>query len=213
MAQEGLSWQLLEDFSGGMYRNASLDRLPRNASFEILNGLLDLQGGIFRRGGSVYRSNSAFGSGLRWIWDGYLTSGHVTLIASTGAFGRLNGDGTVTNLGEGGVTAPPRVAVYEGKMYFPGGKTYDGTSWGTTEKTGSSVTIAANRLLIGSGSRVYFSLVGEPSKMESTNFHEIPGGVEILGLEGARDSCVVFTTQGVWVISNLGAELTDEHGN
>lgn len=213
MARDGLSWVTLSDFSGGMYRNASLDRLPGNASAELLNSLLDLQGGIFRRGGSAYRSNAAFGSSLRWIWDGYLASGHVTLVASPTAYGRLEGSGAVTNLGEGGVTAPPRVAVYEGKMFFPGGKTYDGTSWSTAASVGTSVAIAANRLLVASGSRVSFSKVADPSTFAETDFHEIPGGVEILALEGARDSCVVFTTAGVWVISGLADELTDAEGN
>lgn len=212
MAASGLSRQVLQDFSGGIFRNASLDRIPKNGSWDIFNGLLDLQGGHFRRGGSVYRSVAAFGGGLRWIWDGYLASGHVTLLASPTAYGRLNSDGTVTNLGEGGLSAPVRPAVYGGIMYFPGGKTYDGTTWSVAAKTGTFVTIAGNRLIVGEGSRIRFSAIGDPTKFEATDFHEIPGGVEILGLEGSRESCVVFTTGGIWVINGIELQLTDEKG-
>lgn len=45
------------------------------------------------------------------------------------------------------------------------------------------------------------------------NYHQLPGGVQILGMEGLRTSCVVFTTEGIWVIGNLNRELTDEQGN
>lgn len=213
----GLSRQVLQDFSGGIFRNAALDRIPANGSFDILNGLLDLQGGIYGRGGSVYRSVATFGTSLRWIWDGWLSTGQVTLLASPAAFGRLNNDGTVTSLGEAGLAAPVRPAVYEGKLYFPGGKTYDGTSWSTYSEPGSFVTVAGNRLISASGSRVKASKIGKPAEWEggppTTEYVEIPGGVQILGVEGARDSCVVFTTGGVYVISNIALKLTDEAGN
>lgn len=207
---------VLADFSGGIFRNASLDRIPPNGSYDILNGLLDLQGGHFKRGGTEYRSTAPFGAGLRWVWDGWLASGHVTLLASTTAFGRLETNGSVTNLGEGGLLLPVRPAVLVGKMYFPGGKTYDGTTWGVLAGgagTVDYVTVAANRLLVAHGSRIHFSKVNDPTVWEATDYHELPEGVQVIGLEGSRESCVVFTTRGIWVISGLTNELVDEAGN
>lgn len=216
MAASGLTRQVLQDFSGGIFRNSALDRIPANGSWDLLNGLLDLQGGHYARGGSTYRSAAVFGASLRWIWDGWLASGQVTLLASPTAFGRLESNGTVTNLGEGGLAAPVRPAVLAGKMFFPGGKTYDGTTWATLAAgagTADYVTVAANRLLVAHGSKIRFSKIGDPATFAETDFHEIPGGVQILGLEGSRESCVVFTTAGIWVIGGLTNALVDVSGN
>src|ERR1019366_1542032 len=45
------------------------------------------------------------------------------------------------------------------------------------------------------------------------NYHQLPDGVQITGMEGLRTSCVVFTTEGIWVIGNVNKNLTDEEGN
>ncbi len=45
------------------------------------------------------------------------------------------------------------------------------------------------------------------------NYLVIPEGVEIVGMEGFRSSCIVFTTQGIWLIQNLEKNITDVNGN
>lgn len=213
-AVSGLSRITQTSFSGGLFRNGAAELIPANGAYDISNGLLDLLGGLFWRGGSQYRSAAAFGSALRWIWDGWLLhGGHTTLLASISAFGRLEGSGAVTNLGEGGLGEAVRPAVYEGVLYFPGGKTYDGEKWGTAAKSGEFVAIVANRLLVASGTRIYFSPIGKPGEFNATDYHELPEGVQIIGLEGSRESAVVFTTSGIWVISNMADNLTDENGS
>lgn len=207
----GLAKLLQEDFSAGMFRSGPPQRIPANGAFDLTNTLIDRNGGIFKRGGSEYRA-TAFGAGLRMIWDGWLASGQTTLVASTTAFGKLAG-GSVTNLGGSGLARAGRPAAYEGKVYMPGGFTYDGTTVGAAAVLAPYYAVVANRLLAASGSRVKFSVIGDPTKFEATDYHELPGGVEILGIEGLRSSAAVFTTGGVWVIGGLAHNLTDEAGN
>jgi hypothetical protein len=207
----GLSRLTQEDFSGGMFRSGPPQRIPSGGAYDLGNTLIDRNGGIFKRGGSEYRA-TAFGAGLRLIWDGWLASGQTTLVASTTAFGKLAA-GAVTNLGGPGLSQAGRPAAYEGKVYMPGGFTYDGTTVGAAAVTAPYYAVVANRLLAASGSRVQFSVIGDPTKFEALDFHELPGGVEILGIEGLRASAAVFTTAGVWVIGGLARNLVDAEGN
>lgn len=194
-----------------MFRSGAPERIPANAAYDLTNTLLTRNGGFFKRGGAAYRA-TAFGAGLRFIWDGWLSSGQTTLVASTAAFGKV-ASGAVSSIGGSGLTRAGRPAVYEGKIYMPGGFTYDGTSASEAAVVAPYYAVVANRLLAAEGSRVSFSVIGKPATFEATDFHELPGGIEILGVEGLRSSAAVFTTSGVWVIGNLAKNLVDETGN
>jgi hypothetical protein len=74
-------------------------------------------------------------------------------------------------------------------------------------------TVVANRLLAGNGNRIDFSNIGVPGTFTATDWHQLPDGVSLTGLEGLRDSAVCFTTHGIYVISNLALQLTDADGN
>lgn len=213
MAAVGLARQIQEDFSGGMFRSGPPERIPATGAADLYNTLISRNGGVTKRGGSAYRC-AAFGAGLRLIWDGWLANGgQHTLIASTTAFAKIEGS-AVTSLGGSGMSRAGRPAVYAGKVYMPGGFTYDGTTVASAVKASPYYAIAGNRLLLASGSRVLVSHAGKPDEaFDENDFHEIPGGIEILGLEGLRESAAVFTTGGVWVINGLQHEQVDESGN
>lgn len=206
------------DFSGGMVRSGDPAVMPANAFYDGQNALLDRRGGVFRRGGSSYRSTQKSGISIRKLWDGWLANGGqhtiIGLVASSGPGGyqKLNSDGTVTGITETPVTSS-RPAVFKGVIYFPGGKTYDGTTVATAAKVAPYYAVVGNRLVAAEGSRVSFSVINEPGKFEATDYWDLPGGVEILGLVGGRESAVVFTTNGIYVISNMTLNLTDEAGN
>jgi hypothetical protein len=212
MAATGLSRTVQQSFGRGMVRAGSPELIPADGCWDITNGVLDLLGGVYKRGGTSFQTGTAFGGGLRWIWNGFLTAGEQTLVASTTEFGALEAE-HITALGHGGMLKPGRPAVYEGKLYLPGGQTYDGTTWGTAKVENEFYAVAGNRLLAAEGSRVLFSKVGDPTTFGETDFWEIPDGVRIIGLEGSRDAAMVFTTRGLWVISGLELELTDAEGN
>lgn len=212
----GQSRTLQASFSAGMYRSGSPELIPPAGMYDAVNCLLDLLGGVFKRGGTSYRSNAGLGaSGLRWIWDGSLAkNGQQTLVASPAEYARLKGVGEgFTGLTHGGQSNAIKPAVYEGVLYFPGGNTFDGETWGTAAKVAAHYTIVANRLVAAEGDHVWFSNIGKPGTFTATDYHVIPGGVTVLGLEAGRDSCVVFTTAGVYVISNMALNLTDSAGN
>lgn len=212
MAATGLTRTLEESFAAGMYRAGRSSEIPAGGAFDISNGLLDRSGGIYKRGGTAYRA-SAFGTaGLRFVWDGWLAAGQTTLVASPSAFGKVAA-GAVSALGGAGLSVAARPAVYEGKIYLPGGFVYDGTTVTAAAKTSAFYAVVSNRLLAIEGSKVLFSKIGKPAEWEGTDFHQLPGGVEVLGLEGLRSSAAVFTTQGVWLIGGLAKNLTDASGN
>jgi hypothetical protein len=76
------------------------------------------------------------------------------------------------------------------------------------------VAVVGNRLVFTDGSsRVWFSAVNNPYSFTATDFHELPGGVAITGLDRIRDSLMVFTTGGIFSISNMALALTDPAGN
>lgn len=212
---DGLAHIGQADFSGGMFRAVRPDLIPPNGAYDIYNGLLDDGGSIFKRGGSSYRSSSAFGAALTFVWDGWLNGGHRTVTANAADFGVLNDDGSVSNLGGAGLPGPYyRAAAHRGSLFIPGGVTYDGVSLGSITTVADYYAVAADRLFAGVGSQVRFSGIGTPTAaFDPTDFHEIPAGAQIKGLEGLRDAVAVFTTQGIWVISNLGFDLTDADGN
>lgn len=200
-----------------MFRSGPLEEIPANGAFDLSNTLLDRSGGIFKRGGTSYRSDAFGTDGLRFIWDGWLAGGQKTLIGGPNGWAEIASGGH-TSLGGSGLTVAGRPAVYEGKIYLPGGNTYDGTSLGfygpSVAASGSTYYAAvANRILMVVGSKVFFSKIGKPAETDATDFWSMPGGVEILGLEPLRQSAAVFTTSGLYVIGNLGHELTDEDGN
>lgn len=204
---------LQESFSGGMWRSGAPESMPANAFYDGQNALLDRVGGVFERGGSSYRSTAKFGAGVRSLWDGWLLAGQETIIGTAAGYARLNGDGSVTALAGTAAVKPGRPAVTKGVIYLPGGKTWDGTTVGTAAVAAPFYAIVANRLVAAEGARVSFSKPGEPASFVETDYWELPGGVEILGLAGGRESCVVFTTNGIWVISDMTLNLTDEAGN
>ena len=72
----------------------------------------------------------------------------------------------------------------------------------------------ASRLLSLEGNRVYHSAVLNPCRWNSDeDYHELSGGVQVLGAEPLGNDAVVFTTGGVWTIGNMAYEIVDPYGN
>lgn len=70
-----------------------------------------------------------------------------------------------------------------------------------------------NRLVIGAGNIVTFSKAGDPFTFDPTDYHKLPDGVRIVGIASIRDLLLVFTDAGLWSISGLAFDLTDDAGN
>jgi hypothetical protein len=84
----------------------------------------------------------------------------------------------------------------------------------STGLQGSVVLAAVNqRLVFAQNERVHFSGLGNPFDFAASDFWDLPVGARILGLDAIHDTCLVFTTEGVWTISNMDFDLTDDAGN
>lgn len=293
-----------EDFAAGSCPSIARHLIPPNGCYRIVDGLLDDDGSVYRRGGSQYASGSALGSGgLVFVWDGYLPAvGRRTLFATTGKFGVLDtNDSTVVDLGNSGVSRPIRPVVISDFLYLPvarkvyGGSrkasgyntgtvtttsssivTGSGTSWSANLDAGMIVTLSGDttrfyviasvdsntqitltepylgtagvgqgysadpfgtvstrggraadlyavsggRLLTLEGEYVRFSNGVDPTTgrlrpqiFTDTDNHRLPAGATGIAIEGLRDRALVFTSAGLWTVSNLAYDLTDAAGN
>jgi hypothetical protein len=156
----GLEIREQADFSQGMYRNPSPELIPEKGFADAINALLEEDGAIYRRGGSVFKSNANFAAALTFIWDGFVAGGSPrTLFASAAAFGTFAADDTTpVSLGANG-TDGQRAASGSGLVHVPEGSSGPaGTiaSWGGSRKTAvySTGTVTAallNRVVTGAG--------------------------------------------------------------
>lgn len=215
----GFARTVEEDLSRGMFPSLAPERIPKGGAFDITNGLLDEQNVVYRRGGTTYRCQTPLGE-PRMLWNGFLKHGGIQTLMAAGSFlYRILPSGTAEAVGIG-TAALTRAQVFEGVLYMPNRNTYNGEGKvELAENVPSALyfAVAGGRLLTGNGSRVSFCGVpkkeGEALVFAETDFHQLPGGVEIVGMQGLRTSCVVFTTEGIWVIGGLEKELTDAEGN
>ena len=200
----------------GMVRALDPESLPQVAVEDAVNTLYGDQGDAYRRGGSSYRSTNSLtpGSPITFMWDGWLSTGQTTMIANETRLSTLHPDtGVISEQYGVGFTKPQRAVAMDGILYMPGGITFNGTAIGTAVKNVPYYASVAGRLLAAVDDKVMFSGIGTPTVFNDTDFHQLPGGVKVLGIEGLRDSAAVFTTDGIWMISNLAMDLTDDAGN
>jgi hypothetical protein len=204
-------------FAAGMYQSVAPEQIPPDGAWDIENGLLEEDGAASSRGGSTYATTALSGlRNLTWIWSGYIGTTAVTLVADSADYGNVSA-GAIANLGGAGRSTPAgRQAVMGSVLYLPGGlETISSVPAmaAAPAKVAPFYTVVANRLLAGNGNRIDFSNIGVPGTFTPTDWHQLPDGVSLTGLEGLRDSAVCFTTHGIYVISNLALQLTDADGN
>lgn len=79
------------------------------------------------------------------------------------------------------------------------------------------LTEAATRLIAARGSRVGFTEPSDSSNgaafYQADQYHQLSGDSTITGVQGIGTTCLVFTTNGVWAISNLDLDPIDDLGN
>jgi hypothetical protein len=73
--------------------------------------------------------------------------------------------------------------------------------------------VVADRLVLARGPRVAFTSAIDPFDFQPTDYHELPSGARVVGLEPLRDQLMVFSTDGVYAVSGMGYDLTDAAGN
>lgn len=152
-------------------------------------------------------ANSASVTGTGTAWAANVDPGMILHLAGVGTdlgtavVKTVNSDTQIT------LTAPWRFEDATGSNYFLTPVLNVGSPAGGEAVQGKAVV--ANRLLVGSGSRVFFT---DPFKLafREGDFHEMPGGGQVLGIAGlGPQTAVVFTTRGVYAISGLAFDPLD----
>ena len=202
------------DFSAGMFRSVAPELIPSSGAYDLTNAVLDESGALNQRGGTEYVTPSDLGFVPLFIWSGWLTGGRVTIIGDATHLKVVDeSTGAVTDL-SGSVTGGARPAVMGGMIFVPGGDTWTGTgAIGAATHAATFYAVAGRRLLYVDGPDVKFSAIDDATTYDVNDYHAVPGGVSITGLLGVRDKCAIFTTEGIWLISGLTMDLTDDAGN
>jgi hypothetical protein len=135
-----------------MFRAIARHLIPDVGTYDVENGLHDEDGSVYRRGGTVYHSNAAFGASLRWLTDVQLPAGQRTVIASPTAFGVLSSDdATPLNLGGAGLLEPAPSTVLGGVLYIGGGVMYGGSRKTADYSTGTVAVTLGSKVGHGHG--------------------------------------------------------------
>jgi len=71
----------------------------------------------------------------------------------------------------------------------------------------------ANRLVVAANNRIAFSGINAPWSFDPTDYHDLPGGVLVVGLSSIHDTLMSFTNFGLWTVQNMAFDLTDAQGN
>lgn len=140
------------DFSAGACPSYARHLIPENGVFGIENGLLDADGGIYKRGGSEHMSTSDFGTtGLRWLWDGYFKAGRRTFFANSADFGVLDAAEAPVNLGGAGLSGPASAAMLGDLLFVGGGVIYAGSRKTSDYSTGTVALNNGSAIVTGTG--------------------------------------------------------------
>lgn len=80
------------------------------------------------------------------------------------------------------------------------------------------LAVVANRLVVmapfgDTPDEIRFSAVNDPHTYDPTDFHKLPGGVNLIGGERVGDRLLAFASNGIWMVSNMALSLTDAAGN
>jgi hypothetical protein len=219
-----------DDFAVGTLRGTAPDVQPGVGMSQILNGLINDDGDIYRRGGTTHLTaapvNDA-GNRPLFVWSGRLNAADVTVVVTSASIFHLLGD-TPVFLAPGGIAYPTRAAVLGERLYLPNGWAVDNfagmevVAWTLpTNIPGTSTRVVeavAGRLVVGAGNVIAFSNAIGPDLhalpvFSPTDYHVLPGGVVITGLKAIEDTLLVFTNFGLWSIANMAYDLTDAAGN
>lgn len=226
------------DFGGGIYRGR---KAPAISIYDGVNALIDDEGHVFKRGGTAYKSNANAGSTLLGIADFLLgadsTSGDPTapqtvFWSATAMYGLTYSDDAtpsadIINPGVNVPRALARGASVGTKWYVPsGGATSNQLTYvivgATAPTTGPAdcpakkaefVAAAGTRLIVTSANRAYFSARGDGTSIGTDDYHELPPSANIIGADSFGETAILFTTQGVYAITNLALDAVDSDGN
>lgn len=142
-----------QDFRDGMQLDVAPHLISSNGVSGLENMLCDADGSLYKRGGTTYKSNAAFGAlGVNWLTDIYLGPGQRTIFAHGTAFGVLGADdATPVNIGGAGLSYPKSAWEAKGYLFIGGGFIYGGSRKTATYSTGTVTTTNNSKTVTGAG--------------------------------------------------------------
>jgi hypothetical protein len=175
----GLTKDVQGDFSGGSFPSYLRDEIPESALEDALNCLIDDNGLPYLRGGSSFLSSaiaSASGSGGRWIYDGYLAPGQMTLIladagGATGLWSAAAPSSTLILDTKLSAIRGRKPAQIGGVLYFPSGIAFGGEVPGGVGPAGGTITLTQGSTTVtgaGTAWTVNPAVVGRLLMVDST---------------------------------------------
>lgn len=107
-----------------------------------------------------------------------------------------------------------------GTLYVASGSV-SGEFTNLTPRPGSAPTYlaaAGGRLLVGQADTLWLSTFDDHgnaayTKFDTDNFHRLPEGTVITGLYALGDLVYIFTNAGIYALSNVAYDITDDAGN
>lgn len=198
--------------AGDAFVNLGGSGLSEPARGTALDGVLFIGGGTIYAGsrmvanystGTVTATNGSktvTGSGTTW-----------NTLVDAGMFFRVGSERYYVVESVDSTTQITLRDAYQGST--GAGKAYVLSPLGTAPKVSGGYATVADRLISWTGNRIDFSAAGDWTSFAADDYHELPGGSQVLGAHRVRDSLLVFATNGVWVLGNLAYDLTDAFGN
>ena len=86
-----LASEIQSDFSAGMFRSPDLRKIPRNGLYELINGLIEDDGSISKRGGTEFATSADAGAALTDLWGGSTVMGSRVVAEVGSSLRYLNG--------------------------------------------------------------------------------------------------------------------------
>jgi hypothetical protein len=188
----GLAIVAQDDFAAGILRGVAPDVQPGVGLYSSVNGFYDDDGDIYKRGGTSYYSIPPVAqiNNLTFIWSGFLARRPTVVLGDTNSMYYLDGAKKPVNMGGGPVPGPCQGAVTADTLFMPNGVAYGG----------------------GGLLQNYYN-AGTATFDPADDYHELPGGVQVMGLASIRDTLLGFSNFGLWSVANMSYDLTDAQGN
>jgi hypothetical protein len=216
----GLAQITQADFAAGVLRGPAPDVQPGVGVYNAINGLYNDDADIYRRGGTRAYGTGTLGGPITFMWSGFLANAPVILLATATTTYTLDASAGPVHVGDVGMAVPGKGAVVMDKLYLPNGYVWDGATYAAWTRPAAlpaagpiRLAAVAGRLVVAAGNRVAFSEANNPASFVADDYHELPGGVQVMGLMALRDELEVFTNFGLWAITNMAYDLTDAAGN
>lgn len=183
----------------------------------VIDGLMFIPGGTIY-GGSRKSANYSTGTitvtngskvvtGAGTTWNTLVDAGMLLRVGGAGRYYVIESVDSVTQvtLSEAyeGATAAGQAYVFSPL----------GSAASAPYRSSQMYVAGAGRLFSLEGDKIFFSAWGNPHSWAATDYQQLPGGVQILGGEFVRDLLLVFTTDGLWALSNLQLEMIDDAAN